>query len=140
MVSLMQWTCDQLQYYLSCGRCVVCDFWQVNFTNKLTRRTSILVGKSNQNSAEFRDYSKSRPFEPHNFHRNFIFLIVKCVPANSEQVSSSSESSPAINSSNFMNRKTFPLYVSGKWRQILRLNAPTLFAHTIAITLLAIAT
>jgi hypothetical protein len=34
------------------------------------------------------------------------------------------ESSPAIGSSDFMNWKTFPLYVSGKWHQILILNAP----------------
>ncbi len=43
------------------------------------------------------------------FHRNFIFPIVKCVPANSELVFSGSESSPTIDCSNFMNRKTFPL-------------------------------
>ncbi len=66
-----------------------------------------LVGKSAQNSAEFRDYSNSGPFELRNFHRNFIFLIVKCVPANLEHVSSSLESSPTIDSSNFMNRKMF---------------------------------
>jgi hypothetical protein len=47
-------------------------------------------------------------FELQNFHWNFIFPIVKCVPANSEHISSSSESSPAIDSSNFMNLKTFP--------------------------------
>ncbi len=41
-----------------------------------------------------------------------FFLIVKCVPANSEHVSSGLESSPAIDSSDFMNRKTFPLYMS----------------------------
>ncbi len=34
----MQWTCNQLQYWLSC---VVCYIWQVNFTNKLTRCTLI---------------------------------------------------------------------------------------------------
>jgi hypothetical protein len=42
------------------------------------------------------------------FHRNFIFPIVKCVPANSEHIFSSLESSPAIDFSNFMNKKTFP--------------------------------
>jgi hypothetical protein len=49
-----------------------------------------LVGKSIQNPAEFRDHSDSGPFELQNFHRNFIFLIVKCVPANSEHVPSGS--------------------------------------------------
>ncbi len=73
---------------------------------------SLLVGKSIRNSAKFHNYSNSGPFELHNFHRNFIFLIVKCVPANSEHISFGSESSPAIHSSNFMNRKTFPLYMS----------------------------
>ncbi len=70
-----------------------------------------LVGKSVQNPAEFRDHSNSGPFELHNIHRNFIFLTVKCIPANSEHVPSGSESSPAIDSSNFMNWKTFPTYV-----------------------------
>ncbi len=46
------------------------------------------------------------------FHQNFIFLIKKCVPANSEDIFSSLESSPAIYSSNFMNWKMFPLYLS----------------------------
>jgi hypothetical protein len=41
-----------------------------------------------------------------------MFPIVNCVPANSEHISSALESSPAIDSSNFMNRKTFPLYMS----------------------------
>ena len=54
-----------------------------------------------------------RPFELWNFHRNFIFWIIKCVPANSEHVFSGLESSPAINSSDFMNQKMFPLYLSG---------------------------
>ncbi len=67
-----------------------------------------LVGKSVWNSAEFRDYSNSGPFELQNFHRNFIFPTVKCVPINSERVSSNLESSPAINSSDFMNQKMFP--------------------------------
>jgi hypothetical protein len=71
-----------------------------------------LVGKSARNTAEFRDYSDSGPFELRNFHRNFIFPIVKCVPANLEHVPTGSESSPAIDSSDFMNRKTFPLYLS----------------------------
>jgi hypothetical protein len=66
-----------------------------------------LVGKSVRNLAEFRDYSISGPFELQNFHWNFIFPIVKCVPANSEHFLSSLESSPAIDSSNFMNWKTF---------------------------------
>ncbi len=43
-----------------------------------------------------------------NFHQNFILSIAKCVPANSEHVPSCSESSPAIDSSDFMNRKMFP--------------------------------
>jgi hypothetical protein len=66
-----------------------------------------LVGKSAWNSAEFRDYSDSGPFELWNFHPNFIFPIVKCVPANLEHVPAGSESSPGIDSSNFMNRKMF---------------------------------
>ena len=37
-----------------------------------------------------------------------LFFRSKCVPANSEHVSSGSESSPAIDSSKFMNWKTFP--------------------------------
>ncbi len=41
MVCLMQLTCIQLQYWLSYWRCTVCDFWQANFTNKLTRHVSI---------------------------------------------------------------------------------------------------
>jgi hypothetical protein len=52
------------------------------------------------------------PFELQNFHQNFIFPIVKCVPADSEHVPSGSESSAAINFSNFMNWKTLPLYMS----------------------------
>ncbi len=44
---------------------------------------------------------------PEIFHRNFIFPILKCVPANSEHVSSGSESCPTIDSSDFMKRKTF---------------------------------
>ncbi len=72
----------------------------------------VLVGKLVWNSTEFCNYSNSGPFELRNFHWNFIFPIIKCVPANSEHFSSGLESSPAINSSNFMNRKTFPLYMS----------------------------
>ncbi len=66
-----------------------------------------LVEKSIGNPAEFRNYSNSGPFELWNFHQNFIFPIVKCVPANSDHESSGLESSPAIDSSNFMNWKTF---------------------------------
>jgi hypothetical protein len=76
------------------------------------RQQAVLVGKLAWNSAEFRDYSNSRPFKLQNFHRNFIFPIMKCVPANSAHVPAGSESSPTIGSSNFMNRKTFPLYLS----------------------------
>jgi hypothetical protein len=50
------------------------------------------------------------------------------------------ESSPAIDSSDFMNQKTFPLYVSGEWHQILILKAPIFFACTIAKPLLTIST
>jgi hypothetical protein len=69
----------------------------------------ILIGKFAWNSAEFHDYSDSGPFELRNFHRNLIFFIVKCVPANLEHVSTGLESFPAINSSDFMNQKTFLL-------------------------------
>ncbi len=41
------------------------------------------------------------------FSSNFIFLIVKCVPANSEHIFSGSESTPDIYFSDFMNRKAF---------------------------------
>ncbi len=71
-----------------------------------------LVGKSAWNSTEFCNYSNSGPFELQNFHRTSIFLIIKFVPTNLYHVPTSLESSPAINSSNFMHRKTFPLYVS----------------------------
>ena len=71
-----------------------------------------LVGISVWNSAEFRNKSDSRPFELRNFYRNFIFLIVKCVPANSKHIFSGLESSPAIYSSNFMNWTIFPQYLS----------------------------
>jgi hypothetical protein len=66
-----------------------------------------LVGKSAWNSAEFCNYSNSGPFELQNFHWNFIFPIVKCVPTNSKHVPAGSKSSPAINSSDFMDRKMF---------------------------------
>jgi hypothetical protein len=71
-----------------------------------------LVGKSAWNSTKFRNYSYSGPFEFRNFHRNFIFPIVTCDPTNLEHVPTGSEFSPAVDSSNFMNRKTFPLYLS----------------------------
>jgi hypothetical protein len=71
----------------------------------------ILVGKSIQNLTEFRNYSNSGPFQLQNFQRNFIFLIIKCVPANLEHVPSGLESSPSIDSSSFMNRKMFPHFV-----------------------------
>ncbi len=67
-----------------------------------------LVGKSVRNSAEFHNQSNSGPFELQIFHWIFIFLTVKCVPTNSEHISSSLESSPTINSSDFMNQKTYP--------------------------------
>ncbi len=38
---VMQLARDQLQYWLSYQRCAVCDFRRTDFTNKLTRRTSI---------------------------------------------------------------------------------------------------
>jgi hypothetical protein len=68
------------------------------------------------NSTEFCNYSHSGPFEIQNFHRNFIFPIVKCVPANLEHVPTGSESSPAIDSSNFMNWKTFPPFFKSRCR------------------------
>ncbi len=52
--------------------------------------------------------SRFRTFWTPEFSLEFIFPIVKCVPANSEHVSSGSESSSAIDSSNFINQKTFP--------------------------------
>jgi hypothetical protein len=61
---------------------------------------------------EFCYYSDSGPFELWIVHRNFIFLIVKCVLANSEHVSAGLECSPAIKSSDFMKQKMFPLYMS----------------------------
>ncbi len=83
-----------------------------------------LVGKSIWNSAEFRNYSDSGHFELRNFHWNFIFLIVKCVPANFEHVSSCLESSPTINSSN-----TFPLYISVVSGIKFRASTHQLFLH-----------
>ncbi len=67
-----------------------------------------LVGKTGRNSSEFRDYSDSGPFQLQNFHRNFVFPIVKYVPANFEHILTSSKSSPAIDSSDFMHWKPFP--------------------------------
>jgi hypothetical protein len=75
-------------------------------------KTFGLVGKSAWNSTKFPDYSNSGPFEFQNFHWNFIFLTVKCVPANSEHLPAGLEPSPAIDSSNFMNQKMFLLYLS----------------------------
>jgi hypothetical protein len=74
--------------------------------------TTALDGKSVWNSAEFHNQSNSGPFELRNFQQNLIIPIVKCVPANSEHIFSGSKSSPAIYSSNFMNLKMFPLYLS----------------------------
>ncbi len=71
-----------------------------------------LVGKSAWNSTEFCDYSNLGPFPPWNFDRNFIFPIVKLVPANSEHVPAILEYFPTIDSSNFMHRKRFlPLII-----------------------------
>jgi hypothetical protein len=53
-----------------------------------------------------------RTFWTPDFSSEFYFFIVKCVPANSALVFSGSESSPAIDCSDFMNRKTFPLLMS----------------------------
>ncbi len=47
-------------------------------------------------------------FSPLKFYWNFVFLIVKFVLANSEHNPASLESSPVIDSSDFMHRKTFP--------------------------------
>ncbi len=71
-----------------------------------------LVGQSSQNSAKFCNYSDSGPFHPQNFHRNFIFPIIKfvpAVPANSEHAPASSEYFSMINSSNFMLPKNIPV-------------------------------
>jgi hypothetical protein len=70
-----------------------------------------LVGKSGQNSVEFCDYSNSGPSPPLNVDQNFIFLIVKLVPANSEHISAILEYLFAIDSSNFMHRKRFPPFL-----------------------------
>ncbi len=86
----------------------LCWYLIIDFTQN---GTICLVGKSVWNPAKFCNYSDSGPFELWNLHWNFIFPIVKCVPANSEHVSSGSESSPTINSSDFMNRKTFLPFV-----------------------------
>ncbi len=61
---------------------------------------------------EFHDYSDSGPFELQNFIGILLFLIVKCVPANSEYIPAGSESFPTINSSEFMNCKILAIYLS----------------------------
>jgi hypothetical protein len=70
-----------------------------------------LAGKSGRNSAEFHNYTNSGPLELWNFNQNFIFPIVKFVLANTEHVPTGLESSPGINSSNFMHRKMFLLFL-----------------------------
>jgi hypothetical protein len=77
-------------------------------TTTMTKTTSAmplssLVGKSAWNSVEICNYSDSGPVELRNFHRNFIFPIIKCVPANMELVPAGLESSPTIDSSDIMN-------------------------------------
>jgi hypothetical protein len=64
-----------------------------------------LVGKSARNSAEFRYYSDSGPFPCQNFDQNFVFPIIKLVPANLEHGILS-----AINSSEFIHWKKFPSF------------------------------
>ncbi len=66
-----------------------------------------LVGKSAWNSAEFCNYFDSVPFSCQNFDRNFVFRIIKHVPAKSEHVPTVLEYFPAINSSNFMHQRKF---------------------------------
>ena len=73
----------------------------------------VLDEKSGQNSMEFRDYSDSGPFQLRNFHWNFIFLIAKFVPANSEHVPASLESTPTINFSDLLQQKMFPPFFFG---------------------------
>jgi hypothetical protein len=94
-----------------------------------------LVEKSTQNSAEFRDYSYFGPFELRNFQRNYNFPIVKCVPANSEYVPAGLEFSPTIDSSDFMNRKTFPLYLSVASGIKFQDSTHQLFLHALKYTL-----
>ncbi len=60
--------------------------WATKPSDWIQRHKKCLVGKSVRNSTEFRNQSNSRPFELQNFHQNFIFPIVKCVPANSEHI------------------------------------------------------
>jgi hypothetical protein len=55
-------------------------------TQPIWPTTLCLVGKSAQNSMKFHNYSNSGPFEFWNFHRNFIFPIVKCILASLEHV------------------------------------------------------
>jgi hypothetical protein len=93
-------------------RSKVARFEQPIIAGKNVIQPRNLVGKSAWNSVEFCNYSNSRPFELWNFHQNFIFSIVKCVPANSEHIPAGSECSPTIDSSNFMNQKMFPLNMS----------------------------
>jgi hypothetical protein len=93
-----------------------------------------LVGKSVPNPAESHRYSDSGPFELRIFHLNFIFPIAKCVPANLERIPSGLESTLAINSSDFMNRKTF-LFFEFFWpakmtsTHIPQLADPTMLDH-----------
>jgi hypothetical protein len=59
------------------------------------------------------------------FIKSLFFPIIKCVPANSEHIFSSLESSPIINSSDFINQKTFP-----PWHNFApNLHLLTLIAH-----------
>jgi hypothetical protein len=88
-----------------------CYVWDCSERSKHEHLLRNLVGKSGRNSLEFRNFSDSRPFELWNFHWNFIFPIVKFVLANLEHIPPSSESSPTINSSFFMHRKMFPLFL-----------------------------
>ncbi len=98
----------------------------------------LLVGKSAWNSVEFLHCSDSGHFELRNFHWNLIFPIVKCAPANSEHVPAGIESSPAIDSSDFMNQKKVPLYMSvASGIKFQDSTHQLFFARTIAITLLA---
>jgi hypothetical protein len=71
-----------------------------------------LVGKSTQNCAEFHNYSNSGPFFCLNFDWNFVFRIVKLVPAESEQVPAILVFYPTNNVLDFMHWKRFlPLII-----------------------------
>jgi hypothetical protein len=70
-----------------------------------------LVGKSGWNSVVFHNNSDSRPYSARNSDQNFIFWIVKLVPANSEHVPTILEYFPTIDSPNFMHRKRFPPFL-----------------------------